>query len=184
MRRIPHPDTEAAKGHDRATTRGATLAPSLSLVSRASSRSHNILARQPIESRTLRLCLVASAERHLGPSAFPAVKRRPERPGSNPTQPQSKRLAHTLLTYDTPYISNTAAGEAGPGDTHTHSTLRPFSSKLPSSMGYYTRAETVTLAATAQSKIAVSVFLGIAGGLSRTESSFANLDWLLVRGPP
>lgn len=123
-------------------------------------------------------------ERHLGPSAFPAVKRRPERPGSNPTQPQSKRLAHTLLTYDTPYISNTAAGEAGPGDTHTHSTLRPFSSKLPSSMGYYTRAETVTLAATAQSKIAVSVFLGIAGGLSRTESSFANLDWLLVRGPP
>lgn len=52
-------------------------------------------------------------------------------------------------------------------------------------MGYYTSAESVTAAAaTAQSKIAVSVFLGIAGGLSRTESSFASLDWLLVAGPP
>ena len=51
-------------------------------------------------------------------------------------------------------------------------------------MGYYTSTENVTSAATAQNKIAVSVFLGIAGGLSRTESSFANLDWLLVAGPP
>jgi hypothetical protein len=47
-------------------------------------------------------------------------------------------------------------------------------------MGYYTNNESVTSTATAQSKIAVSVFLGITGGLSRTESSFANLDWLLV----
>lgn len=51
-------------------------------------------------------------------------------------------------------------------------------------MGYYTSTESVTPVATAQSKIAVAVFLGIAGGLSRTESSFANLDWLLVAGPP
>jgi hypothetical protein len=51
-------------------------------------------------------------------------------------------------------------------------------------MGYYTSTEPVTSAATAQSKIAISVFLGITGGLSRTESSFANLDWLLVAGPP
>jgi hypothetical protein len=35
-------------------------------------------------------------------------------------------------------------------------------------MGYYTSNESVTSAATVQSKIAVSVFLGIAGGLSRT----------------
>jgi hypothetical protein len=53
-----------------------------------------------------------------------------------------------------------------------------------SSMGYYTNAESVSPVATAQSKIAVGVFLGIAGGLSRTESSFASLDWLLVAGPP
>jgi hypothetical protein len=51
-------------------------------------------------------------------------------------------------------------------------------------MGYYTNAESVSPVATAQSKIAVGVFLGIAGGLSRTDSSFASLDWLLVAGPP
>ena len=51
-------------------------------------------------------------------------------------------------------------------------------------MGYYTSTEPVTPAATAQNKIAVGVFLGTAAGLSRTESSFANLDWLLAAGPP
>jgi len=51
-------------------------------------------------------------------------------------------------------------------------------------MGYYTNNESVTSTATAQTKIAVSVFLGTTGGLSRTESSFANLDWLLAAGPP
>ena len=54
-------------------------------------------------------------------------------------------------------------------------------------MGYRTNADSVTPAvatASAHSKIAVGVFLGTAAGLSRTESSFANLDWLLVGSPP
>ena len=67
-------------------------------------------------------------------------------------------------------------------DLATAPTLRTLNTW--SFMGYYTNTNPVTSAANAQSKIAVSVFLGIAGGLSRTESSFANLDWLLVAGPP
>lgn len=106
MRRIPHPDTEAAKGHDRATTRGATLAPSLSLVSRASSRSHNILARQPIESRTLRLCLVASAGASSGAVRVPRCKKtaRASRIQPNPAAeqtpcPHTPHLRHTVHIY-------------------------------------------------------------------------------------
>jgi len=54
-----------------------------------------------------------------------------------------------------------------------------------SSMGYYRITETISSSSvSAQSKIAAGVFLGIAGGLSRTDSSFANLDWLLASGPP
>lgn len=55
-------------------------------------------------------------------------------------------------------------------------------------MGYRTNADSVIpppVATSAHSKIAAAgVFLGTAAGLSRTESSFANLDWLLVGGPP
>lgn len=52
-------------------------------------------------------------------------------------------------------------------------------------MGYYTITETISSSSvSAQSKIAAGVFLGVAGGLSRTDSSFANLDWLVASGPP
>jgi len=52
-------------------------------------------------------------------------------------------------------------------------------------MGYYKVSGTIFASSvSAQSKIAAGVFLGVAGGLSRTDSSFANLDWLLVPGPP
>lgn len=71
---------------------------------------------------------------------------------------------------------------AGTADLAT--ILTRHTSDIWSFMGYYTNNESVTSIATAQTKIAVSVFLGIAGGLSRTESSFANLDWLLAAGPP
>lgn len=53
-------------------------------------------------------------------------------------------------------------------------------------MGYYKITGTVSsfASASAQSQIAAGVFLGVAGGLSRTDSSFANLDWLVASGPP
>ena len=78
-----------------------------------------------------------------------------------------------------PLIYIQSAGIADLATALTHLAFNTWSF-----MGYYTNNESVTSTATAQTKIAVSVFLGIAGGLSRTESSFANLDWLLAAGPP
>lgn len=64
--------------------------------------------------------------------------------------------------------------------------VHKFQAHLPwSSMGYYTITETISSSSvSAQNKIAAGVFLGVAGGLSRTDSSFANLDWLVASGPP
>ena len=97
--------------------------------------------------------------------------------------PSSQSYYHTpicpLHPYHQPLIYIHTAGTA---DLATALTRR--TSDIWSFMGYYTNNESVTSTATAQTKIAVSVFLGIAGGLSRTESSFANLDWLLAAGPP
>jgi len=97
--------------------------------------------------------------------------------------PSSQSYYHTpicpLHPYHQPLIYIHTAGTADLAITLTRRT-----SDIWSFMGYYTNNESVTSIATAQTKIAVSVFLGIAGGLSRTESSFANLDWLLAAGPP